>query len=231
MLRRLVEKYISRSKEQNYVIDNKLRDKELLSIIIRRLIMSLRGATKKPFLKKASGKLFLGRKVKILFGKMVAVGKNVTIEDGCFINALSKDGIVLGDNFKLGRNSIIECTGVMNQIGEGFVVGKNVGISANAYISVRGSVFIGDNTIIGPGISIQAENHNFDGRNVPIRLQGTNRKGITIKDNCWIGANVIILDGVTIGSGSVVAAGAVVTKDVDPDSVVGGCPARLIKKR
>ncbi|MNG32136.1 Virginiamycin A acetyltransferase [compost metagenome] len=78
---------------------------------------------------------------------------------------------------------------------------------------------------------MSAENHVFSDKTKPIKEQGIYRQGITIEDDCWIGSNVTILDGVTIGTGSVVAAGAVVTKDVPPYSVVGGVPAKIIKER
>lgn len=65
----------------------------------------------------------------------------------------------IGNNFSLGQNSIIECTGVIRELGESLVIGDNVGISANAFISVRGKVKIGDSTIFGPGVSLFSENH------------------------------------------------------------------------
>ena len=67
--------------------------------------------------------------------------------------------------------------------------------------------------------------------NQPIRLQGVSRQGIHIGPNCWVGAKVTVLDGVTIGEGSVVAAGAVVTKDIPPYSIAAGVPAKVIKRR
>lgn len=76
-----------------------------------------------------------------------------------------------------------------------------------------------------------AENHNFSDRNIDIKLQGTNQKGITIEDNCWIGSNVIILDGVTIGEGSVIAAGTIVTKSIPRNSKVIDKRNKIIQVR
>jgi acetyltransferase-like isoleucine patch superfamily enzyme len=90
---------------------------------------------------------------------------------------------------------------------------------------------IGDGVRIGAGTVIIPSNHVFSDPDVPIYLQGSAGTGICIEDDVWIGANCTILDGVHIGQGSVIAAGAVVNKDVAPYSVVGGVPARLIKKR
>jgi acetyltransferase-like isoleucine patch superfamily enzyme len=85
--------------------------------------------------------------------------------------------------------------------------------------------------MISPRVSIYAENHVFTDHTQTINSQGVIRKNVIIEDDCWIAANSIILAGVTIGKGSVVAAGSVVASDVAPYSVVGGVPARLIKKR
>jgi acetyltransferase-like isoleucine patch superfamily enzyme len=85
--------------------------------------------------------------------------------------------------------------------------------------------------MISPRVSIYAENHVFTDHAQTIKSQGVVRKNVIIEDDCWIAANSIILAGVTIGKGSVVAAGSVVATDVAPYSVVGGVPARLIKKR
>jgi acetyltransferase-like isoleucine patch superfamily enzyme len=74
-------------------------------------------------------------------------------------------------------------------------------------------------------------NHRFDDVNRPIWTQGESRIGIRIEDGVWIGANATILDGCTVGEGSVVAAGAVVTRDVPPLSVVAGVPARVVRMR
>ncbi len=71
--------------------------------------------------------------------------------------------------------------------------------------------------------------YSFENNNLLIRLQGTTRQGIRIGKNCWIGAKVTILDGVSIGDHCVIAAGAVVTKNIPPHSVIGGVPARIIK--
>ena len=120
---------------------------------------------------------------------------------------------------------------MISDLGEKLIIGNNVGISPRAFITVRGTVRIGDDTIIGPNVTIIPENHNFSQIKVPIRLQGVSRKGVTIKNNVWVGSNVTILDGVTIGEGAVIAAGAVVTKDVQNFEIVGGIPAKRIKTR
>ena len=86
--------------------------------------------------------------------------------------------------------------------------------------------------MMGPDVMIYTKNHNTERTDIPMIEQGnTQPRKVTIGDDVWIGARAIILPGVTIGQGSIVAAGSVVTKDVEPFSVVGGNPARVIKVR
>ena len=98
-----------------------------------------------------------------------------------------------------------------------------------AYLGGAGGLTIGADCIIGQYLSCHPENHHFDNPNELIRLQGVERKGIEIGNNCWIGAKVTILDGVTIGEHCVIAAGAVVSKSVPAYSIVGGVPAKVIR--
>ena len=228
---RLINKVITKIKKEPYKIDDEIKYSTLLTIIRDKAFMVLRGIRHKILLKESKGVLFIGKKVKIREHKKIRIKGSATIEDGCFINALSKGGITIGNNFSLGRNSIIECTGVIRELGEELIIGDNVGIAANAFIAMRGKVTIGDNTIFGPGVSIHAENHNFSDLDKPIRKQGVTRKGVTIGNDCWIGSKAVILDGVKIGNHAIIAAGAVVTKDVPNYAIVGGVPAKVIKLR
>jgi acetyltransferase-like isoleucine patch superfamily enzyme len=120
---------------------------------------------------------------------------------------------------------------VAQNLGVGLRLGNHVGLGAFNFIGAQGGVSIGDNVICGPRVSFHAENHVYADPDTPIRLQGVTRQGIVVENDCWIGAGAMILDGVHIGRGSVVAAGAVVTRDVPPYSVVAGVPARVIKSR
>ncbi|MBQ6795824.1 MAG: acyltransferase, partial [Clostridia bacterium] len=103
--------------------------------------------------------------------------------------------------------------------------------SFNSYSVVQGLVTLGNNVRIAPGAKIFGENHGFSDLERPICTQPNERRGITIEDDVWIGANAVITDGVVIGAHSIIGAGAVVTKNVEPYSVMGGNPARVIKSR
>jgi len=85
--------------------------------------------------------------------------------------------------------------------------------------------------MMAPRCSLFAENHNFDDMGQSLKEQGVSRAPIDIEDDCWIASHSVILAGVTIGRGSVVAAGSVVTKSMPPYSIIAGVPARVIKSR
>ena len=232
-MRKLINKIISKLKGEKYEVDPSISLITLMRISFDRMIQLMRGFfTKIRFKKHCKGKkIFIGKHVKIKCKNKIRCGNCVTIGDNAYIDALSKNGIKIGNNVSIGRNCQIECTGIISELGEDLIIEDGVGIAANAFIGVRGKVYIGKNCIFGPNVSIHSENHNFNRLDIPIRKQGCTRKGVKIGDNCWIGSGAIILDGVNIGANSIIAAGAVVNSDIDEYSIVGGVPAKLIKKR
>lgn len=128
-------------------------------------------------------------------------------------------------------NSFYAHTGVAMLYPKNIVIGENVTINRYSIITAKDKVDIGNNVLIGSNVIINSGNHNYINLDIPINQQGHTIAPITIEDDVWIGSNVCILAGVTIGQGSVIGAGAVVTKNVEPYSVMGGVPARLIKSR
>jgi acetyltransferase-like isoleucine patch superfamily enzyme len=231
-MRGLINNIIRLLGRNNYSIDESLGSTDIIRIVLPKLAQFIRGMILlKPFIKKSRGIIFLGKGTNIKFKSKISVGKTLVIGDNVEINALSKEGVKIGDNVSILKNTIIECTGVIRNLGEGIEIGNNVGIAQNCFIQVRGKVTIKDNVIFGPGVSIFSENHIFDNPDLPVSLQGETRKGVVIEEGVWIGTKATVLDGVNIGKNSVVAAGAVVSKDVPPFSIVGGIPARIIKTR
>lgn len=97
--------------------------------------------------------------------------------------------------------------------------------------SIYGGVTIGNDVLMGPGVRLITRNHVFSDLSSPIRTQGEVFSKITIGDDVWIGANVIVLPGVEIGDHSIIAAGSIVTKSVPAYSIAGGNPARVIRHR
>lgn len=230
-MRSLINKIIQKLGKENYSIDENVNFFDLIYIIWRKFTEFFRGLFIRILIKESNGILFIGRKVDLRFKNKIKIGKSVTLGDYVLIDALSRNGVVIGNNTSILRNTIIECTGVIRSLGEGLTIGNNVGIAQNCFIQVRGEVIIEDNVILGPNVSIFSENHNFENPNLPVNVQGENRKGVKIESGVWIGARSVILDGVTIGKNSIVAAGSVVNKDIPPYSIVGGVPSKLIKMR
>lgn len=114
-------------------------------------------------------------------------------------------------------------------------IGSNVSINYGVWIAANrdneGGIIIGNDVLIGPYSILHTGNHNYRDSNQLIRKQGHNFKSIVVQDDVWIAARCTILAGVVLGKGSVVAAGSVVTKNVEPYSIVAGIPAKVIGQR
>ncbi len=191
-----------------------------------------RGLWLKLWLKQSNGLIMVGKSTKCFNMSYVTAGRNFLIDDHAELNGLSIKGISFGDNVTIGKFALIRPTNQYGgNIGEGLKVGNNSNIGPFCYIGCSGWIEIGHNVMMSPRVSLFAENHNYSDSNVPMKDQGVQRKPIIIEDDCWIASQSIILAGVTIGEGSVVAAGSVVTKDVPAYSMVAGNPAKVIKSR
>jgi acetyltransferase-like isoleucine patch superfamily enzyme len=130
--------------------------------------------------------------------------------------------------FKLGVDSTIEdfCT-VNNGVGA-VLIGDRTRIGLGSVLI--GPVTVGDDVLLAQNIIVSGLNHGYEDISKPISLQPVSTKEITIKDEAWIGANSVILSGITIGKHAVVAGGSVVTKDVPDYTIVAGNPAKPVKK-
>ena len=130
--------------------------------------------------------------------------------------------------FSLGNYSVIESYSCINNAVGDVIVGDHTRVGLHN--TVIGPVRIGNHVNMAQGITVTALNHNFADKDHRIDEQGVSTNPVCIGDDIWIGANAVILPGVSIGNHSVVAAGAVVTKDVPPHSLVAGVPAKIIKE-
>ena len=130
--------------------------------------------------------------------------------------------------FSLGDYSVIESFACINNAVGDVIIGDHTRIGLHN--TIIGPVDIGNHVNLAQGITVTALNHNFSDTNKRIDEQGVSTNPVRIEDDVWVGANAVILPGVTIGEHCVVAAGAIVTKDVPPHSLVAGVPAKVIKK-
>lgn len=111
------------------------------------------------------------------------------------------------------------------------IVGSNCGINTGTYINAKGGVSLGDYVLIGTNVTISSGKHPIQGITPPIFERPTIPEKIIIEDDVWIGANAVIMPGVTIKKGTIVGAGAIVTRDTEEYSVVIGAPAHVIRYR
>lgn len=229
MLAKLLSKYISKLKGQEYQIDERIPSSYLLSLSTKRLTMKIRGLFSGI---KSKSTPFIGKGVTIKARSKFSMGYGVSVGDGCYIDALSADGILFGDNVSVGPKTKIECTGNLQHLGKGLKVGDNVGLGSDNFYGCAGGIVIGADTIVGNFVSFHAENHVHSDLYKPIRLQGVTHQGIVVGNNCWIGAKSTILDGAIINDGCIIAAGALVKAGTyEQNGIYGGVPAKLIKYR
>ncbi len=138
---------------------------------------------------------------------------------------LNPENIHFKGEASLGKQAFFSADGGKIEIGKNFSCNVNCHFNA----SVGGQIIISNNVLVGPNVVIRTANHNFKNVNKSINQQGHSYGNIEIEKNVWIGANCVILSGVKIGEGSVIASGAVVNKNVAPFTLTGGVPAKKIK--
>ena len=231
LIRKIVENIIRKLGRKGYEIDKKINLPDLFLVVNYRFFQLIRVTIIKLRFKSCSGLVFIGRNPNIRHASKISCGRTLILGNNISIDALSVSGIKFGNNNTLQDNVKIECTGNINHLGEGLVLGNDVGIAHNCFIHVRGKVEIGSNVIIGPHVNIISENHNFTDLKLNIMEQGVTRKGVRIGNGVWIGTRAVILDGVDIGDNSIIAAGSVVNKSIPKNSIYGGVPAKLLKLR
>ncbi|MDJ0572225.1 MAG: DapH/DapD/GlmU-related protein [Pleurocapsa sp. MO_192.B19] len=186
----------------------------------------------------------------------IEIGKDVTINRGSYLSSAGTSKTEVGNNIvcledrvNLGfdvqlntfgndsriylRKQVILDRGVdLRSLDRGSIeIGESTYIGPYTCLAGPGPIKIGKSCLIGSHSGIYGNNHNFADPTLKIVEQGITCKGIAIEDDCWLGTSVKVLDGVTIGQGSVIGAGAVVTKDIPPYSVAVGVPAKVISQR
>ncbi|MEL6468421.1 MAG: acyltransferase [Cyanobacteria bacterium J06623_4] len=173
----------------------------------------------------------LGRLVRIqpgvifIGGKQIHLDNYVQLSRGVCLRSINhKSSIFISENVMIDRGVDIKASYDNIEIGKHTHIGPYTCISG-------GKIVIGDDCLIASHCGIYANNHTFSDALVKIREQKSSFKGIFIEEDCWLGSGVRVVDGVTIGKGSVIGAGAVVTKNIPPYSVAVGVPAKVISTR
>ena len=175
--------------------------------------------------------VIFGRNVTIRHGHKIRIGNNVVVDEYAVLDAKGddNDGIVLGDGVMISRNTVLSCKGGNIQFGNGVAFGANGLVHAECGSDVQVGA---DTTIAAYVYLVGGGNYVLNRVDLPIKDSGFYPKGgIHIGSGGWLGSHVAVLDGVRVGDGCVLAAGAVVTRDVAPLTIAGGIPAKPIGRR
>lgn len=227
----LIDELLKIAGKENFQFDKNIRTEYILRLFWKYGWMMIRGRFLSLGSKGIARHVFVGRHVKILEKNRFSMGDKGKLHDFVYIDAFSREGVTLGDRVILGRGTRIECSGSPSCAGKGVMIGDRSTFGNDCFFGAAGGVEIGEDVIGGQFIRFHAENHNYGDLNVLIREQGVSHKGIKIGNNCWIGSGAVFLDGAKVGKGCVVAANAVVTGEFPENTVIGGIPAKVIKKR
>lgn len=175
------------------------------------------------------GQAAIERNVRLRFASHIRLGHGSYLDENVYIHACPA-GVEIGANTLVMHGAVLHVYNFRNLPHAWIRIGRDSLIGEYSVIRGQGGVTIGDRVYTSPMTQIIAVNHIFDDPKRPFIDQGITAEGITIEDDVWLGSAAVVTDGVHIGQGAVVAAGAVVTRDVPAHSVVGGVPARVIKQ-
>jgi acetyltransferase-like isoleucine patch superfamily enzyme len=163
---------------------------------------------------------------------VLRLNENIKIGPKSVVHSNSFVKINNGGKICIGNNTEILFGTVLMTYGGSITIGDRCSINPCSIIYGHGNgVIIGNDVMIAGQTMVIPFNHNFSDLDENLNEQGINSRGIVIENNVWIGAGCKILDGVTIEKGSIIAAGAVVTKSIPPNSIYGGIPAKMLKMR
>jgi acetyltransferase-like isoleucine patch superfamily enzyme len=163
----------------------------------------------------------------LVIGRAIDVGAGTSIGAGAVVHA----GDGPAERIVIGRHCRISPGARVLSWGGPITIGDHCSINASTVLYGTGGITIGAHVRIAANTTIVASQHAFERTDEVIARQGFTASGIVIEDDVWIGAGVCVLDGVRVRTGAILAAGAVVTRDVDPFTIVGGVPATVLRAR
>ncbi|RLC65707.1 MAG: hypothetical protein DRI48_06430, partial [Chloroflexi bacterium] len=159
----------------------------------------------------------------------IHLGRRVYLDHGVYLHACPQ-GVFIGDETFVMHGSVLHVYNFRDLPDAGIWIGRNCFVGELCLIRGQGGVQIGDSVLLAPRVQILAVNHLFDDPPRPVIQQGITAQGIVVEDGAWIGAGAILVDGVRVGARAVVGAGAVVTRNVPPQTLALGVPARVVRR-
>ena len=163
------------------------------------------------------------RNVSITYPKNITIKGKIILYPFVRINNFHKGDVFFANNIQIFSHTTIESAGGK------IVIGENVIIGEYSTIQGQGNVYIEKNVLLASHIHLITNSHYYEDINTPIKYQSNISAPITIREGAWIGINVTILKGVTIGKNAVIGAGSIVKNDIPDYSVAVGCPAKVVK--
>jgi acetyltransferase-like isoleucine patch superfamily enzyme len=187
----------------------------------------LRGVVYRSVLGSVGKGCFVEKDVRWQVPRRVFLGRRVMIGEGCFVDANSLGSCIeLADDVWLSRGCFL-----VAGPGVEIAVGPQTYIGHRCLFYGHGGIQVGRDVLMANDVQLICGNHTFARRDLPIRAQPTEERPIIVEDDVWLGASSIVLGGVTVGRGSVVGAGAVVTRSLPPYSIAHGVPAQIVGMR
>ena len=178
---------------------------------------------------KMDGTAAIERNVRLRFADQIRLGQGSYLDEGVYIHACPS-GVEIGPKTLVMHGAVLHVYNFRSLPHAWIKIGSESLIGEYSVLRGQGGITIGNRVYTSPMTQIIAVNHVFSDPGKPFVEQGITARGITIEDDVWLGSACVVTDGVKIGKGSVVAAGAVVVDDVPPHTVVAGVPARVIKE-
>jgi len=186
----------------------------------------LRSRVYRSIMGKVGSSCFIEKNVRFYAPQRIYLGNRVFIGEGSFIDAAHP-----GSEIQIKDAAHISQGVILRAVQGKIIINEMVSVGTRSVIYGADDVEIGRYSLLSNCVELMSGNHVYKDPATPIRFQGRETGKISIGEDVWLGAYVIVLPGVTIGKGSVIGAGAVVTKDIPPYSVAIGVPARIVKKR
>lgn len=167
--------------------------------------------------------------VRLRFASNIYLGPGTYLDQQVYLHACP-NGIEIGTGTLVMHGSVLHVYNFRDIPHAGICIGRDSLIGEYNVIRGQGGITIGDRVYTSPMVQMLAVNHVFDDPQRPFVEQGITAQGIAVENDVWIGSGAILTDGVRVGRGAVVAAGAVVTRDVPPQTVVAGVPAQVVRE-